>query len=366
MFQNWRIRRLIRKLDARWPKGDPRDDLREIGPAAVPALIDALQTRRTERIAHGVAQVLGWIGDRRAVDALLKALRHPDAETRRLSAEALGNIGDARAVDALIAVLRDANEGKVVMDSAVYGLGKIGTDRAVDGLVAALAIEQTRWNAAFTLGRVNNPRIVEFLNSILAGPVSVTQQFALRVLAEYNIPSSIGEKPVLANYNAIPTVIAALSHKNADVRVESAEQLIKLSLGEADIARAAPALINNVADPNQQVSAAAVAALSKFDKLADVRIADLLAAMVHKDHPSAQKAFFALRTVLRSSIGEVPSPVLRLIAKLQEIDIVVGYYEAACTSWHPVISDEPIYGPMGVSDLVQSARQELIRRGEQA
>ncbi len=51
------------------------------------------------------------------------------------SAELLGELGDLRAIEPLIAVLRD--ESKMLIETAAEALGKLGDPRAIDSLIAA-------------------------------------------------------------------------------------------------------------------------------------------------------------------------------------------------------------------------------------
>jgi len=53
------------------------------------------------------ADVLGQVGDRRAVGSLIKALGDEDLLVRQHAAESLGKLGDGRAVEPLIKALRD-------------------------------------------------------------------------------------------------------------------------------------------------------------------------------------------------------------------------------------------------------------------
>ena len=62
-----------------------------------------------ERLA--AAELLGKIGDARAVGPLAAALRDEDSGVRKVAAEALDKFGDVRAVEPLVAVLRDENSG---------------------------------------------------------------------------------------------------------------------------------------------------------------------------------------------------------------------------------------------------------------
>jgi HEAT repeat protein len=128
--------------------------LGEIGDArAVDALIKALKDRV---IRIRVAEALGKIGDSRAVDALIEALRDWDEDVRKSVVWALGEIGDARAVDALIEALRDWDED--VRKSVVWALGEIGDARAVDALIKALKDRVIRIRVAEALGKIGDSR----------------------------------------------------------------------------------------------------------------------------------------------------------------------------------------------------------------
>ena len=117
------------------------------------------------------AIALGKIGDERAIDPLVKALNDEDSDVRWKSilalgkigtpavkpllnafetdewqvrgrvAEVLGNIGDERAVEPLIFSLHNKkykNQNKYVRGRIVEALGKIGDERAVDSLIRSL------------------------------------------------------------------------------------------------------------------------------------------------------------------------------------------------------------------------------------
>lgn len=91
------------------------DSLARIGPAAIPALIDALKDPNAE-VRDRAAQALARMGPpaRQAVPQLIAALQDPDWKVRRSAARALGQIGpDAeKAVPALIEIIRDPASDK--------------------------------------------------------------------------------------------------------------------------------------------------------------------------------------------------------------------------------------------------------------
>ena len=87
--------------DCRW---DAVPRLVKIGKAAVPALVVTLnyQGRNSSSVRGGAAEALGKIGDARAVEPLIQALKDKDDDVRRNAAEALGKIGDVRATEETI------------------------------------------------------------------------------------------------------------------------------------------------------------------------------------------------------------------------------------------------------------------------
>jgi HEAT repeat protein len=104
-------------------------------PATVGPLIEYLD--RTGN--PSAATVLGNTGDRRAVPALIAALRHPNPSTRFYAARALGKLGDERALPGL-ELLREHDH---TLEPRKTWRGKSISD------VASIAIQRIR--AAATL-----------------------------------------------------------------------------------------------------------------------------------------------------------------------------------------------------------------------
>ena len=82
------------------------DILINIGTLSVQPLIDTIALNDPETTWQAVA-ILGRIGDRRAVEPLLAAIKSKYAVIRYLAVEALGRIGDQRAIGPLAAELSD-------------------------------------------------------------------------------------------------------------------------------------------------------------------------------------------------------------------------------------------------------------------
>jgi len=106
------------------------------------------------------AEVLGEIGDKRAVEPLIQALKDVKADVRKSAAEALGKLRDRRATEPLIQALKDVKRD--VRGSATEALAKIG-EPAVEPLISALRDKDTnvQKGSAETLGEIGDKRAVE-------------------------------------------------------------------------------------------------------------------------------------------------------------------------------------------------------------
>ncbi|MDX9953560.1 MAG: HEAT repeat domain-containing protein [Anaerolineae bacterium] len=161
----------------------------------VKGLIKALRYPKNEWVRCQAAIALGWIGDARAVEPLIAALKDENARVceaaakalkqlratcavellipalkderwwmRKMVAEILGSIRDTRAVEPLIAMLTDKQESAT---AAAMALGEIGDARAVEPLILALNDHNMRKVAAEALGKISDPRAMEELVAVL-------------------------------------------------------------------------------------------------------------------------------------------------------------------------------------------------------
>jgi len=108
-------------------------------PFVVYLLTTILTEWKNERAS--AIEALGRIGDSRAVEPLIAALKDEDVNVRWPAARALGEIKDTRAIKPLIAALKDWHSN--VRKAAAKALVKIGTP-AVELLIAALRDEDER------------------------------------------------------------------------------------------------------------------------------------------------------------------------------------------------------------------------------
>jgi HEAT repeat protein len=114
-----------------------------------------------------VANALGKVGDARAVEPLITALKDDDKDVRRQAAKALGEIGDARAVEPLVATLKDGDSG--VCGFAAVSLGKFGDARAVRTLIHAIYDSNLGIAAVKALGVVGDSSAIDPLIISLQG-----------------------------------------------------------------------------------------------------------------------------------------------------------------------------------------------------
>lgn len=106
------------------------DELAAIGPAAVPALCEALGPGRPWLTVYRAAEAAGRIGDGRAAGPLLQALNHPNSNVRWSAVRALTQIGDVRALIELRRVAQHdqgrTSWGEPVADAAQSALAELG------------------------------------------------------------------------------------------------------------------------------------------------------------------------------------------------------------------------------------------------
>jgi HEAT repeat protein len=145
----------------------------DIPPAARAAFVSrAVQTFEGEaggdsRIRRSLALTLGRLGDRLAVDSLIRALEDPDPETRLYSVWALGALRDSRASSPLMEKLHE--EDPAVRKMAAFSLGLLEDRAAVPALRIALAdpAADVSWNAAISLARLGDSASLPVLLPLL-------------------------------------------------------------------------------------------------------------------------------------------------------------------------------------------------------
>jgi len=218
-------------------------DARAVEPLIRAIVVEQLEIRVTAITA------LGKLGDTRAVEPLIKLLEDEEWTVRRNAAEALGKIGDIQAVEPLIQAINDW----AIRENAVRALGKIGDARAIAPLIETLEDKSVKIRAATaeTLGKIGDTRAILPLIMMLGDEYPVVRNCAEEAIEKRS------------HAQAIEPLIRALGEKNPDVRKEAAK-----ILGKIGDARAAEPLIEIIDDRDRGVRENVIEALGK---IGDVR-----------------------------------------------------------------------------------------------
>jgi HEAT repeat protein len=160
---------------------------------AVEPLLWVLFNDQDQAIREDVVRALGQLGDGRALEFLVTAMKEPGL--RPLAVEALGKIGDRRAVQVLIAVLEGSDrpvasrtvagcgdswdEEMETKGAAVRALGNLGDESAIPVLLTALDQTVTRADAAAALAKFGS-RVVAPLVTIMTHTSDENMRFHVK------------------------------------------------------------------------------------------------------------------------------------------------------------------------------------------
>lgn len=194
--------------------------------------------RKPTNTRANAATALGWIGNKKAVEPLITALKDSEDHVRRAAAFAFIKIKDERAVEPLVTALRDKDER--VRKRAASALGSMGDPRGVEPLIAALeredpdkgirsvndwsgsmaslldAAKNFREYVAEALGKIKDPRAVSPLTKALND-----SDEGVRKAAAW----SLGE---IRDQRAVEPLKTALKDKDEKVRKEAESALRKI------------------------------------------------------------------------------------------------------------------------------------------
>lgn len=192
--------------------------------ALMPLLQDKVKAVREE--ASGALAAIGGA----AVTALVHALQHDDWLVRLHAVEALGKLKSPDAVDPLLRALFNDRDSSVRED-VVRALGAIGDARAVDYLVAAMKEPSLRLLAVEALGHIGDPRTVPLLRRIVEGAPQGEPSRSVAACADgwtdemAVMGMAARALGMIADRDAIPSLLIAL--RNTVTRAEAAAALAK-------------------------------------------------------------------------------------------------------------------------------------------
>ena len=122
-------------------------------------VFESLSPRRPDDllVRRYLVLVLGRLGEKQAVPALIQAASAEDPDTRLYAVWALGKIGDPAGFETVLASSESEDAGARKM--AAYVLGALGDPRAIPRLkvLADDRVADVRWNAAIALARARGP-----------------------------------------------------------------------------------------------------------------------------------------------------------------------------------------------------------------
>ena len=341
-------KRLIAQLADVTKRERAAQDLIRIGGDAVPALLEALQTKDTNLIriyqqvlaripaatpalvklfsaAHPLlrgraAEVFAINRDRSAVPVLLEALQGEYFTVRSRAALALGKIGDPRAIQSLLLALKDQEDE--VRIAACLALGSFKDPSTFDDITNVLLDDpkiEVRQAAAKALGNTGHPAAVPYLMEALHD----SYWWYERELAAGDLLAAI-EKMGSA---AVDPLIEALQDKEGTVRKFAATLLGKLGdaravepLGMAlydmhhEVGRvsaealahfgmaAVEVLVEALSHPEMWIRIHAISALSKIK---DRRITPILLQMLNDPEREVKKQVIQTLGELRDSRASV-------------------------------------------------------------
>lgn len=193
------------------------DALISIGnPTVVNSVTPLLRDDKNAPLRNMAVEVLGQVGSR-DLDSISHLLKDPDPDIRRFAADIVGTIGDKRGVPALIAALRDENPN--VRSSSANSLGMMGDHDAIMPLINSLKEEKDEWvifSIIEALGKVGDPRIIEHLTPFLDGDSELLMIATVEALKSFNIP-------IVA-----ATLVQLLERANEGVRGEVLKTLVDM------------------------------------------------------------------------------------------------------------------------------------------
>ena len=292
--------------------------LGDIGPSAVPALIDALNDE-DKSIQDAVPAQLGRIGGPEALAALVERLHDPNADKRWSAANGLRYAADPAMIPVLLENIHDPDWDvrRVVLRALTKSAGKTGDyEQILPVLLEALddPDEQVVITASGTLAEIGEKRAIPHLLRVaLTHSSSNVYDFLKNDLSKLgNAPAaalreaaSASDAMVLARAICllsnvaeecdVPLLVAASRHPDNNVRYQAVAALESVASRTA-----VPDLIERLQDDDDPVVLCAICALKKIgdpvsvpaliECLKDVEIAELAASALQEIGTKAARA----------------------------------------------------------------------------
>jgi HEAT repeat protein len=169
-------------------KAEIQESLRAIGPAGVPALVEALEDE-DPKIRAVAAETLKYSGGRSVAPHLEARLTDNHPAVRKAALTALGQLGTSETVPAVIKALDDGD--RVVRCHAALALGSLGDERALMPLISVLhgdPYNVARRSAANSLGEIGSLKALRALKAAREDPdpqVRMAAESAVKRIKEF-------------------------------------------------------------------------------------------------------------------------------------------------------------------------------------
>jgi HEAT repeat protein len=204
-------------------------------PEASAPLMAALQDE-SPSVRREAVGALGALGCSDAVPALVGMLQDPERYVRMAVPGALGMIGGERAVEQLAGVLGDGQKEKGLRERAAVVLGEAGDRRAVQALLRALVDPEAtvRARSVFALGETADPCAVEPLLGCLGDADWLVRVGAARALGRLESESAVGPLATLLAADGRAPVRRAAAKALGDIGGKAAVEPLIEALNDAD------------------------------------------------------------------------------------------------------------------------------------
>lgn len=182
-------------------------------PQAVPKLSETLENDPDSGVRAQAAEALGNIKNRTATPALVRALSDENKNVKSSVIIALGYMRDKKAVDPLLSFLgKEKNTGLKI--SAVNVLGVIGDERALPTFVKLLKDENPRIKtiSAQALGRLRKPAAVEPLLKSSRDKTQKVRLYSIKAIGEIGDKKAVKGLEKLLKTEKDDKVKVALAH----------------------------------------------------------------------------------------------------------------------------------------------------------
>jgi HEAT repeat protein len=205
------MRRILASLDHASSKS-VRALISVVGWLRDPAVPSALvRLLGAEEARHDVVEAFVRVGSS-AVPLLIEQLDATDIDTRRAAIVTLGRIGDRRAVEPLIRLLDERTSGLSV--TAASALARLGDPRAFEPLLALLGDEDVAVRQAVVgaLNSIGHPDMASRICTMLGEPDALVRESAVKIAGYFGYPESVDAVVARCADEAEAVRVAAIEH----------------------------------------------------------------------------------------------------------------------------------------------------------